>query len=150
MASLSNASLEFLNLTSSDIAAFNATKETLANAALLYYPQPDAPTCLMTDASDTAVGTVLQQHVNGMWHPISFFSRKMTPAETCYSTFDRELLAVYLSRRLPISCSHRLQTPHLRSKRPIRSIFTPPIYIDTSITFPSLPPSFDMYMVWTM
>ena len=31
------------------------------------------------------------------WHPISFFSRKMTPAETRYSTFNRELLAVYLA-----------------------------------------------------
>ena len=51
----------------------------------------------MTDASDTAVGAVLQQYVNGTWRPISFFSRKMTPAETRYSTFDRELLAVYLA-----------------------------------------------------
>ena len=51
----------------------------------------------MTDASDTAVGAVLQQHINGIWRPISFFSRKMTPAETRYSTFDRELLAVYLA-----------------------------------------------------
>ena len=51
----------------------------------------------MTDVSDTAIGAVLQQHVNDTWHPISFFSRKMTPAETRYSTFDRELLAVYLA-----------------------------------------------------
>ena len=51
----------------------------------------------MTDASDTAVGAVLQQHINGTWQPISFFSRKLTPTETRYSTFDRELLAVYLS-----------------------------------------------------
>ena len=51
----------------------------------------------MTDASDKAVGAVLQQNINGTWQPISFFSRKMTPAETRYSTFDRELLAVYLA-----------------------------------------------------
>ena len=50
----------------------------------------------MTDASDTAVGAVLQQHINDIWKPISFFSRKLTPAECRYSTFDRELLAVYL------------------------------------------------------
>ena len=53
----------------------------------------------MTDASDTAVGAVLQQHIEGTWHPISFFSHKLTPAETRYSTFDRELLAVYLAIR---------------------------------------------------
>ena len=79
--------------------AFLATKEALANATLLVYPKPDAPTCVMTDVSDIAVGAVLQQYVNGTWHPISFFSKKMKPAETRYSTFDRELLAVYLAIR---------------------------------------------------
>ena len=58
-------------------AAFLATKEALANATLLVYPKPDAPTCVMTDAFDIAVGAVLQQYVNDMWHPISFFSKKM-------------------------------------------------------------------------
>ena len=86
-----------LNWNDDALAAFNATKEALASASLLTYPTTDAPTCLMTDASDTAVGAVLQQYVNDTWHPISFFSRKMTPAETRYSTFDRELLAVYLA-----------------------------------------------------
>lgn len=62
--------------TDSAVAAFDATKEALANASLLSYPQSDAPTCLMTDASDTAVGAVLQQHINGSWHPISFFSER--------------------------------------------------------------------------
>ena len=79
--------------------AFTATKEALANATRLSYPKRDAPTCLMTDASDMAVGAVLQQHIDGVWHPISFFSKKMKPAETRYSTFDRELLAVYLAIR---------------------------------------------------
>ena len=46
----------------------------------------------MTDASDVAVGAVLQQ-----WCPISFFSKALKPAETRYSTFDRKLLAVYLA-----------------------------------------------------
>ncbi len=44
-------------------------------------------------------GPVLQQSINGTWRPISFFSRKLTPAETRYITFDRELLAVYLAIR---------------------------------------------------
>lgn len=58
------------------VAAFDATKEALANTSLLSYPQSVASTCLMTDASDTAVGAVLQQHINGSWHPISFFSER--------------------------------------------------------------------------
>ena len=51
----------------------------------------------MTDASDITVGAVLQQEVNNQWHPIAFFSKKLTPAETRYSTFDRELLAICLA-----------------------------------------------------
>ncbi len=51
----------------------------------------------MTDASDRAVGSVLQQQVENMWQPILYFSRKLTAPETRYSTFDRELLAVYLA-----------------------------------------------------
>lgn len=53
-----------LTWTDEATASFNATKEALANASLLAYPTPDAPTCLMTDASDTAVGAVLQQHTH--------------------------------------------------------------------------------------
>ena len=51
----------------------------------------------MADASDAAIEAVLQQEVDGHWHPISYFSKKLRPPETRYSTFDRELLAVYLS-----------------------------------------------------
>lgn len=72
-------------------------REMLANATLLTHPKPDAPTCIITDASDTAVGAVLQQCIADVWCPISFFSRKLKPAETRYSTFDRELLAIYLA-----------------------------------------------------
>jgi hypothetical protein len=79
------------------VASFNATKDALANATLLSYPKLDALTCLMTDASESAVGAVLQQLVDGTWQPIPFFSKKLRPAETHYSTLDRELLAVYLA-----------------------------------------------------
>ena len=51
------------------------------------------------DASDLAVGAVLQQQINSVWCPISYFSRKLHPAERRYSTFDRELLAIYLAIR---------------------------------------------------
>ena len=71
-------------------AAFIATKE--AFATLLYYPKHDTPTYLLTDASDIAVGAVLQRYVDGTWH--SVFSKKTKPAETHCSMFDRELLAI--------------------------------------------------------
>ena len=51
----------------------------------------------MTDASNIAVGAVLQQCDNGGWCPISFFSKSPKDAETRYSTFDRELPTIYLA-----------------------------------------------------
>ena len=71
----------------------------LSEAVMLVHPQPNAPTCVTTDASNSAVGGVLEQFIDGQWKPISFFSKKLCHAETNYSTFDRELLAIYLAVR---------------------------------------------------
>ena len=79
--------------------AIRHIKESLANATLLAYPQPGVPQCIMVDASDAAIGAVLQQKSSGRWQPISFFSRKLSPAERRYSTFGRELLAIYAAIR---------------------------------------------------
>ena len=86
-----------LTWTDEAVSAFNKTKDALADATLLTHPKLDAPTCIMTDASDVAVGAVLQQFIDGHWHPIAYFSKVLKPAEMRYSTFDRELLAVYLA-----------------------------------------------------
>ena len=75
--------------------AFQNIKDALANATLLVHPKPNAPVNVMTDTSDMAIGAVLQQFLDGKWCPLSYFSRKLTPTERRYSTFDRELLAVY-------------------------------------------------------
>jgi hypothetical protein len=40
---------------------FKAIKRALADATLLVHPKPHSPTCIMTDASNCAVGAVLQQ-----------------------------------------------------------------------------------------
>ena len=76
---------------------FQCSKVALATATYLAHPSATAETCINTDASDTAVGAVLQQPLNGVWTPISFFSRKLHTAETKYSTLDKELLAMYLA-----------------------------------------------------
>lgn len=79
--------------------AFAQAKESLSNAAMLIHPQADAPTALTVDASDQAVGGVLEQLSEGKWQPLAFFSRQLRPAERKYSAFDRELLALYLAIR---------------------------------------------------
>ena len=58
-----------------------------------------AMTSITVDASSTAVGGALEQYINGQWQPLAFFSRNLKPAETRYSAFDRELLAMYLAVR---------------------------------------------------
>ena len=76
--------------------AFDNIKKALAKATLLANPRHDAPISLTTDASDRAVGAVLQQWTDESWEPVAFFSKKLRPPEQKYSAFDRELLALYL------------------------------------------------------
>ena len=42
---------------------------------------------------------MLEQFIDAQRKPISFFSKKLSPAELNYSAFDRELLAAYLAVR---------------------------------------------------
>ena len=79
--------------------AFASAKEALANATLLIHPCAEAPTALTVDASDFAVGAVLEQFTQGSWKPLAFFSRQLRAPERKYSTFDRELLGLYLAVR---------------------------------------------------
>ena len=72
--------------------AFTESKQILANATLLVHPNPLAPLNITCDTGDFPVGGVLQQCIDGVWQPLSFFSKKLAPAETRYSAFDRELL----------------------------------------------------------
>ena len=76
---------------------FQCSKVALAAATGLAHPSATAETSINTDASDTAVNVVLQQRLDGVWTPISFFSRKFQAAEKKYSTFDKELLAMYMA-----------------------------------------------------
>ena len=66
---------------------------------MLVHPHPNAAMCITTDASNVAVGAVLEQFIEGQWKPISLFSDKLTPVDLIYSAFDRELLAAYLAVR---------------------------------------------------
>lgn len=77
--------------------AFDICKTQLANASLLHYPRADVPLALTTDASDTAIGAVLEQLHSGKWEPLGYFSRKLEKSQCKYSAYDRELLAIYKS-----------------------------------------------------
>ena len=75
--------------------AFNKTKHDLALATSLVHPRPNATINIFSDASDKAIAGVIQQKNGSILEPLGFFSRKMTQAEVKYSTYDRELLALF-------------------------------------------------------
>ena len=84
-----------LNWTSDMQTAFNAAKCSLSASATLAHPLPNSIIALTTDASDIGIGACLEQHTERGWQPISFFSKKLKKSEQKYSTFDREVLALY-------------------------------------------------------
>ena len=102
-------------------ASFIAVKQQLADNTMLAFPVLNAPTQLVTDTSDTAVGTVIQQTVAGVIQPVAFFSKSLTLAQKKWSTFDRELLAIFLAVKhfkyfldgRPLYYLHRPQAPYL-------------------------------------
>jgi cleavage and polyadenylation specificity factor subunit 1 len=75
--------------------AFEECHASFSFATLLAHPDPSAPLALVTDASTSAMGAVLQQHVKNPWQPLALFSKKLNPAQQKYSAYDRELLAIY-------------------------------------------------------
>lgn len=50
---------QLLSWDDNTLKAFNDIKQAIVNTSLLSYPKPDAPTNIMTDASNTAVRAVL-------------------------------------------------------------------------------------------
>lgn len=54
-------------------AAFASAKADMANAALLAYPSATVEIRLVNDASDFAMGAVLEQKHAKTWKPLSFF-----------------------------------------------------------------------------
>ena len=80
-------------------AAFDALKAALCESPVLRLYDPDKPIRVVTDASDWAVGAVLLQDFGEGWQPVAYDSVKLKPAETRYSTYDRELYAILRALR---------------------------------------------------
>jgi hypothetical protein len=100
-------------------AAFDSLKAALTAAPVLQLSDPDRQYVVDTDASDYAVGAVLQQDFGRGLQPVAFTSHKMTDTERRYPTHDREMLAIihmlgewrtYLQGRQPFVI--RIRTDH--------------------------------------
>ena len=71
-------------------AAFDKIKKVISKETLLAFPDFNQPFHIHTDASHTQLGAVISQNN----HPIAFYSRKLNPAQTRYTTTERELLSI--------------------------------------------------------
>lgn len=74
--------------------AFDALRAALTSAPVLAFPDPSLPFTVGTDASDYAIGAVLQQDLGKGLQPIAFLSRKLNSAERNYPVHEKELLAI--------------------------------------------------------
>jgi hypothetical protein len=68
---------------------------TFATAPLLRHYNPELPSRLETDASFKGYAAIFSQKFEtGNWHPVAFWSRKLSPAEQNYDVHDLELGAI--------------------------------------------------------
>jgi hypothetical protein len=75
--------------------AFDILKMAFTFATILIHPNPAKPFIVETDAFDFALGAIISQFgIDGLLHPVVFYSRKLTSAEINYQVYDKELLAI--------------------------------------------------------
>ena len=74
--------------------AFNRLKTAMVTAPVLQLPDFDREFVVTTDASEIWVGAILQQNFVYGLQPVCYESRKLNPAETRYSAYERELLGI--------------------------------------------------------
>ena len=80
--------------------AFTKIKRLLISAPVLVAPNFTKPFILTIDASDVGAGAVLmQEDLNGIDHPVSYFSCKckFKDGQRNYSTSEKETLALLLA-----------------------------------------------------
>ena len=77
--------------------AFDKCRNDIASITYLAHPPGDAKVQLVTDASDIAAGATVNVLIEGEWRPAGFFSKRFTDTQRRYSTYDRELTAIFLA-----------------------------------------------------
>ncbi|GJZ11757.1 reverse transcriptase domain-containing protein [Tanacetum coccineum] len=76
------------------IDAFETLKKKLTEAPILVVPDWNLPFELMCDASDFAIGAIVDTFKTKHFQPIHYASKTMTEAQIHYTTTEKEMLAV--------------------------------------------------------
>jgi hypothetical protein len=79
--------------------AYLDLKSRLASRPILRSPDFALPFSLAVDASNLAIGANLFQVLDGVEHPICYFSKKLDQHQQRYSTIEKEALALVLAVR---------------------------------------------------
>ncbi|XP_070055039.1 uncharacterized protein [Nicotiana tomentosiformis] len=74
--------------------AFELLKYKLTTTPIIIAPNWILPFELMCDVSDVAVGAVLKQQINKIFHPVYFASKTMNEAQVNYTVTEKELLSI--------------------------------------------------------
>ena len=74
--------------------SFNRLKIAMVTVSVLQLPDFEREFVVTTDASEVSVGGILQQDFGNGLQPICYESRKLNPAETRYSAYEREFLGI--------------------------------------------------------
>ena len=91
-------------LTEAALNAFTLLKASFTQAPMLRHFDVNLPIRIETDASSWAIAGVLTQlfgeGTSAKWHPIAFYSKKLSDAEQRYDTHDGELMAIVMAFRM--------------------------------------------------
>ena len=89
--------------------SFTSLKVAIATAPVLRLPDFERQFVIPTDASDVAIGAILEEDFGSGLQPIAFSSRKLNPTEIRYSAYERELLGTVWAIG---QWKHYFQGPH--------------------------------------
>ena len=89
--------------------SFTVLKVPMATAPVLRLPNFEKQFVVMTDASDVAVGAILEQDFGSGLQPVAFASRKLNSTKIRYSAYERELLGIVWAIG---QWKHYFQGPH--------------------------------------
>ncbi|UYV76749.1 K02A2.6-like [Cordylochernes scorpioides] len=107
--------------------AFRKLEELLTTQPTLAAYDVRKPTMVSSDASSYGLGAVLKQKgKNGIWRPVAYSSRTMTPTEKRYAQIEKEALAItwacerfqdfLLGKRFPIEIDPKTLIPLFSTK----------------------------------
>ena len=74
--------------------SFTALKVAMATAPVLCLADFEKQFVVTTDASDVAVGAILEQDFGSGLQPVAFAIRKLNSTEIRYAAYERELLGI--------------------------------------------------------